>query len=105
MLLRYRMNRLIRLLKTNQENEVLDLIASDKYRDALLTLETIGCVKLAKAWGGKITYVSLLDSRVGYQLSRHEVWENRFIGFLAGAATSVVAHYVIALIDLWLSSR
>lgn len=104
-MLRCRMNRIIRLLEAGKESEVYDLISSSKYRKALLALESAGCVKLTKAWGGEIFGICLLDSHAGYQLSRHDVWVNRIFGFVAGIVTAVAAHYIIVLIELWLASR
>lgn len=104
-MLRCRMNRIIRLLESNKTSKVMDLISSARYRKAILTLESAGCVKLAKAWGGEIVGICLLDSHAGYQLSRHDVWVNRLGGFVAGIVTAVAAHYIIVLIELWLASR
>ena len=97
-MLRYRMNKIVRLLDSGKKPEVYGLISSSKYRKALLALESAGCVKLAKAFGGDIVGIYLLDSHVGYQLDRRDVWMNRLWGFMAGVATSVVAHYLIILL-------
>lgn len=95
---RFRMNKIVRLLEADQEEAVLELASSRKYRKALLALEASGAVRLLKDFGGKILDVSLLDSYALYQLNRREIWINRLWGFLAGVATSVVAHAIISLI-------
>ena len=100
MFMRFRMKKLIKVLKNNDSAEFNRLIASDKYLDALKALEDAGCVKLVRAWGGEITRTILLDHHVSYQLSRYEVWANRIGGFIAGVLTSVAAHYLILLIEI-----
>ena len=95
MLLRYRMNKIIHLLKAGNEAAVLELISSDKYRNALLALESTGSVQLIKSWGNKITRVALQDAHAGYLLSRHDLTVNRVVSFLLGIASTVVAELLL----------
>ena len=97
-MLRYRMNKLLKLLETNDFNDVRDEVLSPENRRAIDALIDAGCIEATTAWGGDIVNIRLLRHHVGYQLSRQEIWLNRFYGFLAGVATSVVAHYIIVLI-------
>lgn len=99
-MLRYRMNKIIRLLDSGKNSEVYDLISSSPYRKALLALESAGCVKLAKAFGGDIVGIYLLDSHVGYQLNRHDVWMNRLWGFLSGIAVTLAAEFLLNSLGL-----
>lgn len=98
MLLRYRMNRIIRLLENNDSDGINAAIDSGKYQKAIKALEDQGCIKTVKDWSGSIRNIWLADHYATYQLSRQDIWLNRFYGFLAGVATSVVAHCIIALI-------
>lgn len=100
MLIRYRMNKIVRLLSGGNEAEVMELISSDKYRDALLALEAVGSVRVTKAWGGEILKVFLLDSYAGYKLSRHDVWTNRLWGFVFGVATSVATAFITGILHI-----
>lgn len=95
MLLRYRMNKIIHLLKAGNEAAVLELISSDKYRNALLALESTNSVKLMKTWGSEIARVVLLDAHAGYLLSRHDLRVNRVVSFLLGVASTVVAELLL----------
>lgn len=99
-MLRYRMNKIVRLLESGKESEIYDLISSSQYRKALLALESAGCVKLTKAFGGDIVGIYLLDSHVGYQLSRRDVWVNRLWGFLSGIAVTLAAGFLLNALGL-----
>lgn len=97
-MLRYRMNKLLKLLETNDFDDVRDVVLSPENRRALDALIDAGCIEASTAWGGDVVNIRLLRHRVGYQLSRQDIWLNRLWGFLAGVATSVVAHFIIVLI-------
>ena len=105
MFLRYRMNKLIHILEKDDSNALTDALSDPQYQKALQTLADQECVKVVRDMNGTVHMAWLLDHYMTYQLSRHDIWANRFIGFFAGIATSVAAHYVIELIDLWLSTR
>ncbi len=105
MFLRCRMNKIIRILEKDDSKALTDVLSNPHYRKALQALVDEGCVKVVRDMNGTVHMAWLLDHYATYQLSRHDVWLNRLLGFLAGIVTSVAAHYVIELIDLWLSSR
>ena len=97
-MLRYRMNKLIRLLENGDLDSFNAAIKSDSYAKALKALEDSRCIDVTRAWGGDIVRVRLLSHYAAYQLSRRDLWLNRFYGFLAGVATSLAAHNLIVLI-------
>lgn len=95
MFIRYRMNKIIRLLTADQDDAVMKLITSDKYREALFALSSAGSVKVFKDWGGNILNVSLLDAYALHRLSRYDVWMNRLWGFLSGVAVTLAVEFLI----------
>lgn len=98
MFLRYRMNKLIRLLEKNDSKSFNAAIGSDKYLKALDALEDERCVRVVRDMGGNIHNVWLLNHYATFQLSRQDVWGNRFWGFLFGVATTVVAELLLYVI-------
>lgn len=105
MLIRYRMNKLIRVLEKGDSEALNEALCDPQYQKALQALTDQGCVKVVRDMSGAVHAAWLLDHYTTYQLSRQDVWKNRLWGFLVGIATSVAAHHVIVLVDLWLSSR
>ena len=104
-MIRSKMNKLIRILE-KEDSDALNSVIHDKvYLKALDSLEDQGCVKVIRDMNGTIHNVWLQPHYATYQLSRCDVWLNRLWGFIAGVVTAVAAHYIIVLIELWLSSR
>ena len=98
MLIRHRMNRIIRLLKKNDFDSVKDVVLSEKYRPALVALEEQGCVKLFRSWDDGDIRVKLLDHHVAYQLSQEDKRRNLVIGFILGVIATVVASVLTGLL-------
>lgn len=86
---RYRMNKILKLLKTDSLNA--DALQDPKNRDALLALEACGCVKLSKTWNKDIVGAVLLSKASLYRVQRTEIWLNRVISFFLGVASTIVA--------------
>lgn len=99
-MLRYRMNRIIKLLEQGKEDEVLRLVSENKYNKALQALHDIGTVNVVRNWGRDVFRVFLLDHYATYQLERHDVWMNRLIGFLFGVGASVVSAIITGLLPI-----
>ncbi|MBR2674317.1 MAG: hypothetical protein IKE52_02535 [Mogibacterium sp.] len=93
-MIRYRMNKLIRLLEKNDSEAINAAIASPRYVKALNELENLGCIKTVRSWGGDIVRVWLDNRYVSYQLSRRDVWLNRLWGFISGVAVTLAAEFL-----------
>ena len=93
-MLRYRMNKLIRLLEDHPFNEVRETVLAPENRKALNALIDLKCVKPTYAWGHEIVGLSLLEHSVVYELSRKEIWLNRLYGFIGGVITTVVGELI-----------
>lgn len=99
-MLRFKMNKLIRLLERNNVAAFNAAIQSKPYMKALNTLEDTGCVKTVRSYSGEIRHVKLLNHSVTYQLGRQEVWLNRLFGFLAGIASALLVAYLTGLLHI-----
>ena len=97
-MLRYRMNKIIKLMEQGRESDVIALVSNAKYKKAIQALADTGSVKLARTMGGVIVRVFLLDHYATYQLERHDIWFNRILGFLFGVGTSVLAAIILGLL-------
>ena len=97
-MLRCRINKLIRILESEDSDALTAALDSAEYMKALNVLDDSGCVKVVRDMNGTVHNVWLLPHYATYQLNRREVWLNRFVGFLAGAITSVVAHYLVTIL-------
>lgn len=93
---RYRMNKILKLLKTGSLDA--EALRDPKNQDALLALESCGCVKLSKTWGNDIVGVVLLSKASLYRVQRSEIWLNRVISFFIGVASTVVATLLLHVI-------
>ena len=96
-MLRWKMNKIIRLLEADPKNQQ---VLEPKYRKALITLSDNGCIKLLRDWNGNIFRVTLLDHYATYQLNRRELWANRIISFILGITTSVLAAIITGILRL-----
>lgn len=97
-MIRYRMNKILKLLKSDDIATVKQLVQSDKYEHTLRSLSDIGCVKITRAWGGDIVNMKILDHSFTYQLERFDLWLNRIIGFICGIITTIVGQFIISLL-------
>lgn len=100
MMLRYRMNKLIRMLEKDDSASLSAAIQSGEYLKALMALEDEGCIKAVKDMGDNYIHVWLLDHYATYQLSRQDVWSNRLWGFLFGVATSVMTAFITGILHI-----
>lgn len=96
--MRRKMNQIISWLEADGFESHKDQILSDEYSKALRTLIDTGCVKPLHAWGGDIIDLTLLNHSFTYQLERREIWLNRFYGFFAGVAVTVVAELLLRVV-------
>ena len=99
-MLRYRMNNLIRMMENDDRDALNNALKSDIYQKAMKALEDEGCVETLRDWSGTIHKAFLRDHYVTYQLSRQDVWINRFWGFLAGIATSVIVAFITGILHI-----
>lgn len=97
-MLRYRMNKLIRLLERNDTEGFNSAISSTKYLKALKALEDEGCIGTTKSWGKDILQVWLKDHYVTYQLSRQDIWKNRIGGYIAGIISGITVSVITAIL-------
>ncbi len=80
-------------------NDVNKLCSTPKKLKTLLALEASECIRITWADG----YNRPLCIREGkraslYVLERSEIWFNRFLGFIAGILTTILADFVINLL-------
>ena len=99
-MLRFRMNKIIKLLEQNREADAIALASNSKYYKAFQALADTGAVKLVRNMGGVIVRAFLLDHYATYQLERHEIWLNRILGFIIGICTSIVASIILGILQL-----
>lgn len=94
-----RMNKIIRLLENEDFQSVRSLIECDKrFNKAFKVLEDQGVIEVLYA-DGEPHYFALNDCKsASYSLSRHDVWANRIIGFIAGVATTFVCALITQLL-------
>ena len=97
-MVRTRMRRIIRLLETNDFNDVKDEILAPANAQALNILIDTGCIDVSRAWGGAIVNLTLRSHSATYRLERHDVWINRLYGFICGVAVTVVAELLLRVI-------
>ncbi len=96
----YNLLKEIRTGSDAQHDAILSRINSDpKTRDAMEYLEAKGLVKVSRALGGDIAFFHFNPGSSAYlqdQKDRsREKWTDRFIGFIAGIASSVLTYFII----------
>ncbi len=99
---RHKINKCIAIIESSDNtaglsDDEIALLYSKKYNRAMHILENSGCITCAYRYGDKrIPYhVSLThDGFSIYQLNRHDVWINRFWGFISGVSVSIVAYII-----------
>lgn len=98
-MLHYRMNKIIKLLENNSFDAVRDTILDPKNEKALKALIALGCVSPFYA-EDEIYDLTLLNHSVVYGLQRADLWKNRIVSFFLGVATTVVAGFLLHVMQL-----
>lgn len=101
--IRARVNKCISIIENSCSqggfsNGELEFLCSDKYLEALHILEDAGCIKCFYRYGDPRRPYSILPTHKRfsvYKLERHDVWVNRFWGFVTGVAVSIVGGVII----------
>lgn len=96
--LRHRINKCISVIEqsinsSDLSDETLEFLYSPKNRKAMQILEASGCIKCTYAWGHH-TPIDINVTKSGfsiYQLTRHDVWLNRFWGFISGLVVGILS--------------
>lgn len=92
--IRRRINEVIAMLQSGEE-VATDLLESRKYSEAVSILEDAGCIRIVREWGGGIQAISLTHKAFSvYRLGRHDVWMNRFWGFVSGLAVGILCDII-----------
>lgn len=97
-MLRYRMNKIIKLLEIDDFQALCRLYeSSEKYRRAFFALARQDIIDFVYVEGeNRITSCCLnIGNAAVYSLSRHDVWINRLIGFIAGVLTTFIVPLII----------
>lgn len=98
-MLRYRMWLIIHLLKKNDFPSVYRLLHFPGYKDAVTVLHNSGCVEPVIR-DGALVDLELRDEHLLYQLSREDVWSNRFWGFIFGIASAVTVGLITGILHI-----
>lgn len=81
-------------------NDALKFSDTRSKLKTLKALEAVNCVSLSYADNSNRPYVIREGTKSHiYVLERHEIWANRFWGFIAGILTSVASHYIIRFLQ------
>lgn len=96
--IRRRINKFISLLDSKNgtlSGDDLSLIQGKKDLQVISILEASGCIKVDRSWGGDISLIVTTHNGFSiYQLERHDIWMNRFYGFISGVAVTVIADII-----------
>lgn len=106
LLIHIRIKKCISIMEATEINgtipeKTVELLYSRKYANAMRVLENSGCIKCSYAWGIPLIPISVGLTKVGfsvYQLSRHDVWANRFWGFISGLAVGILGSIFVGFI-------
>lgn len=92
--IRRRINEVIAMLQSGEE-VATDLLESKKYSEAVSILEDAGCINIVRKWDGGIHTIFLTHKAFSvYHLDRHDVWMNRFWGFISGLAVGILCDII-----------
>lgn len=95
--IRRKINKCISILESGNEPDIEMLYS--KFPDAMRVLEANGSIELLRAWGGEVVSVRVTNLGFSiYKLSRHDIWVNRFWGFILGIATGVAIDLIVRAI-------
>ena len=101
-MLHYRMNKIIKLLENDGFQTACRLYErSSKYRKAFLALAEQDIIDIVyDEENDRLINCGLRCGKAAlYSLSRHDVWANRIVGFIAGVVTGVVAPIFIQMLS------
>lgn len=79
-------------------DNAMNVLCSNKYIDAVHILENDGCIECVYPYGDNYrpTLITLTHKRFsGYYLERHDVWVNRFWGFVSGLVVGVISTLIV----------
>lgn len=97
--MRHRMNKIIKLLEDENFTAVRDLYENNsKYKKAFNSLVDQNVIQAAYGDDHLSGFILNPGKAATYSLSRHDVWINRILGFVAGVATAIIAQLLIGLI-------
>lgn len=106
LLIRFRIKKCISIMEATEINgaipeKTVEFLYSKKYTDAMRVLEDSECIKCSYAWGASLIPYSVQLTKTGfsiYQLSRHDIWVNRFWGFISGLVVGILGSIFANLI-------
>ena len=103
--IRFRINKCLSILEKALTSDGItydeqSLLVSKKYLPAIHILEAEGCIKCT--YSSNDPYVPYLINPIHrnfprYYIKRHDVWTNRLLGFILGAASASVANFILFL--------
>ena len=97
--MRHRMNTIIKLLENENYAEVRNLYERNpKYKKAFNSLVDQKVIQALYSDDSLSSFFLNPGKSATYALSRHDVWINRILGFVAGVATAIIAQLLIGLI-------
>ena len=97
--MRHRMNTIIKLLENENYTEVRNLYDSNsKYKKAFNSLVDQKVIQALYSDDSLSSFFLDPGKSATYALSRHDVWGNRILGFIAGVITTIITPSLIGLI-------
>lgn len=97
--MRHRMNTIIKLLENENFTEVRNLYESNpKYKKAFNSLIDQKVIQALYSDDSLSSFFLDPGKSATYALSRHDVWGNRILGFIAGVITTIITPSLIGLI-------
>ena len=97
---RYKMNRLLKRFKHAYYNndDLMNVCDLDNDMETIAALEQYDCIKVRRAMGGHVYFISLGDRSEIYSIERSELWFNRIVSYIAGIISAIIVPLLISLI-------